>query len=1469
MFSFITFICLDAQDHRNRIIEQKFQNANAHLAKEQREFRTTVVLSEDRTICIPNRENVGKRITRVPRRYHEGNPDENSTPPMDSMAAKRRSDDGIVEPQDNAPLDDHMAADQVDSHPTDDEQQHVLNHFGHCAVLLERLPDVVASLQTWCMEHHLYKCGCMLRATDTVDDELISARADSISQKSASARNKKQNHSSDRMKKIPTPTLPPTPFRPFTSPPSPPQHQSPEPSPRPSALSPEPSPPLSALSPEPRTGKFRSHTQMVGSKRQQLQSELQQVREFGLADPIEFDKPCIKRKNKDGNESNRKRQRRNKVDARHLSPEMSLIDTVVDVNEIADILAQEKTWPLLDSNANLISQSKLQLNQPSDNLRSCINNSMCEIFERQRTNNNICHMTRSDVMQWNYFRQQFYLDKISLWEVRIDMNNVWLCLTLAGVVPQITDALSVKNVERMPLPRLPLLAQLLFRKGFESPQSDQLALLICPKTNYWRIVSLIFSRVNYLSDNSVKVSTSETNDPIISTKIDALLKMVEPNSRTNQPIVTNIPMSVSRSANRLFLPLPEVGDFRWLMLKLGRDFTHILIPSCYWMVTYQQLADASKISRDNVKTVKISVPNIVPDVYVSANAPNMVFFGPYGVDETMDIQLLCKHDGQYIANYDYEKIVRPKTIVRTVGCWLMLTKEKVLSANRPEYLTSDMANADIDDCTIIETPESQPMNNMQMVAKSLLPVRSLVTVGEECDTITEHDNICLETLSKEEEEPQIFRASASAAVAAQPPNETLLRVKKQINKSQTQANKSFDAEMVSASSTQIVNERNRCLLISNQPPTIDVAVAKIPVTSLEYDSLQLCSTNAVNIPSSPQPQQQLPQSATLHRRNSVLLRPMRSMLQGDRDSVLLQPATRLAKASATSVDTFAPIAANAPKTKFFITPLPPIPTSATNSTCVGATSTDALTQQIGYIKQMPQPTASTSSTLPAVLLHPVTACAPHQVYNNNSIPSLTGSNASHSSAAVATVYEDTTSMVHHPDHPQIRSITIRTPKGMTMLRNSAGPTNRKPTEADRSSNMIYQNTTTSSHSPIISNVFSAETPNPGRAAVAGQRRSTVSVSMEERPLSVEQFTASIQRRLPSTVVVTASTRTPQQLQQQTIQHQEQLPLAILTKIATRRKQSTRPEIQPQPMPNVTFADPLPKNTVIVVLNKQSSEPPVDKRINPPDSDDTATTSTNQSCQLMPQPSPVPVPGWMVSNHFSALGRIQALSTPLGVRLLLYDIGSGANKWTEWMPSSEMVNKRARQHILQFVYAFQPVNLKMLWRFVFGDRLSDEISDMQEHAPQQWPYSMVVSEEAGLIDLKYEIDVNGRPPLSNHSQVELNMLRLAFVCEVDRVHLRNLSRQFILNAVSGPTAECSASIEQNGDDNVCVCFVCEQLAEYVRLQNIKDNESLMSIATIAHNIRMNKTQLRDLKMTIRNGKSKESTEIIEIDDDEDE
>lgn len=415
------------------------------------------------------------------------------------------------------------------------------------------------------------------------------------------------------------------------------------------------------------------------------------------------------------------------------------------------------------------------------------------------------------------------------------------------------------------------------------------------------------------------------------------------------------------------------------------------------------------------------------------------------------------------------------------------------------------------------------------------------------------------------------------------------------------------------------------------------------------------------------------------------------------------------------------------------------------------------------------------------------------------------------------------SMVQHPEHPLIHSITVRKHNGMTILDNSAeltisaetrpsNGTNRIIAElpaANGSLNLIYQNTTSK------------------LSTVAEKRRRTSS------PLSMNEIAANIQRRLPSGMVITPTHRTNEQIQEQQQEQkqkqQQPLPLAIITKLPPPRK------------PSLQKPSPQKKSTHSLGINNEQPDPVSVSRstVTMASSEalsggvfDTQMIRANQ--QPLPSQPPPQVAGWLICSRSSALGRIRALFSPLGLKLRLFDIGIGAQKWTELLTTCEAVNQQAEEHIGQFLYAYQPRSNKLQWYFVHGDQLSEVIADMQVYAPERWPDCMVLSTDAGLIDLRKELDINRIP---EQMQSQLNMLRVSYICHVDQIS-------------AGDSTDRSSQFERNGNDNVCL--VIEQLTKYVTMQHGKYNDSLMSIASLTTQICINKAKLKNMKKYFRDG-----------------
>lgn len=120
--------------------------ANACLAKEEKEFRSTIVVSDTDMFVLPNSSTATKRSSRKPKRFTSDDSAMND-PEMEAIFRVKRkrgnpkqSDSPIDKPKPNV-----LPPGFVDG-------------VQHVSIQLDRFPD--CGIEPWCMIHQLYKCHC-------------------------------------------------------------------------------------------------------------------------------------------------------------------------------------------------------------------------------------------------------------------------------------------------------------------------------------------------------------------------------------------------------------------------------------------------------------------------------------------------------------------------------------------------------------------------------------------------------------------------------------------------------------------------------------------------------------------------------------------------------------------------------------------------------------------------------------------------------------------------------------------------------------------------------------------------------------------------------------------------------------------------------------------------------------------------------------------------------------------------------------------------------------------------------------------------------------------------------------------------------------------------------------------------------------------------------------------------------------
>lgn len=141
-------MCLTALNSTHGNINQLRAKATAKLARVEKDFTSTVVLSDNNMFVLPNINGLGKRNKKKPKRYNECLLMDGS---MDIL------DMGEGTANDGYDRDDRNCSTFIDSTAE-------LEKMRHARVHIPRI-NVLGSLEPWCMVHYLYRCFCKYEAT--------------------------------------------------------------------------------------------------------------------------------------------------------------------------------------------------------------------------------------------------------------------------------------------------------------------------------------------------------------------------------------------------------------------------------------------------------------------------------------------------------------------------------------------------------------------------------------------------------------------------------------------------------------------------------------------------------------------------------------------------------------------------------------------------------------------------------------------------------------------------------------------------------------------------------------------------------------------------------------------------------------------------------------------------------------------------------------------------------------------------------------------------------------------------------------------------------------------------------------------------------------------------------------------------------------------------------------------------------
>lgn len=136
------------------------RHATAHLAKDEREMRTTVIVTDSDTILLGNQQKESRRIKRAPKKFEDYLGQSGTDEPP---AKKSRMKPECVDSTYRQKVQPGTLQSYEDNKAIKKEVRHMI----HCSVDIQKL-DCLQDLEPWCMVHRLYKCQCKGKATGEV-----------------------------------------------------------------------------------------------------------------------------------------------------------------------------------------------------------------------------------------------------------------------------------------------------------------------------------------------------------------------------------------------------------------------------------------------------------------------------------------------------------------------------------------------------------------------------------------------------------------------------------------------------------------------------------------------------------------------------------------------------------------------------------------------------------------------------------------------------------------------------------------------------------------------------------------------------------------------------------------------------------------------------------------------------------------------------------------------------------------------------------------------------------------------------------------------------------------------------------------------------------------------------------------------------------------------------------------------------
>lgn len=653
--------------------------ANARLAKVEKEFKSTIVVSENNMFVLPNTSTATKRNSKKPKRFASDESCFEDTESETIWKSKRRRP-----ATDNAEIKHHRINAQ--------QRINLVKSMQHVRVVAEPLPDL--DIEPWCMIHCLYKCHC---------------KGKSQKGRAFNFTNKKSD--------LPAHTLGGWEVI----------------SPRKRQYTFE----RELISAEPIT-KTRKMFESTSQNRDQAARTIVfdwKRRPRKTAQQLKTLKnTCLFNENP----YTELLKERIKI-CRNYNKEQNMLMKSMENGQFLQPMLIDRN----SDEPNGSTTKSIVTAESVSQLNDIISDTMQRLTTKQRQNKYILtkSMNKLSIVCWDRALQAIKDRELFVWNVTLVNNNRALLLTDSFVKPQNSRFTNVSNINYMAINELPMLAKLL-RISFCNENTKYLgktcrnvniemkliyiffsfsfpAMLLLRLSDFWRILGVVHSDLKYLDDELIARPTP-TENPLLSQKINTLYQLLTNQSQSSNEslssdIAKNIestvlkkliieppamedvaqnlsssfglpsnntgddadaddddqkpsntpdvdPLSSTDNMNffenasmRLSLPIPVKPKQRLLMVNLGDDFTHIWFPTWRKFLSLRRIQNALSMAKNAGKVIEMSLSINVPKVFVSNLHDNQIFIGPYGSEDRQNIALFIRHNNHMVLAEEFHE----------------------------------------------------------------------------------------------------------------------------------------------------------------------------------------------------------------------------------------------------------------------------------------------------------------------------------------------------------------------------------------------------------------------------------------------------------------------------------------------------------------------------------------------------------------------------------------------------------------------------------------------------------------------------------------------------------------------------------------------------------------------------------------------------------------------------------------------